>query len=69
MNVIKIIALINNNDQIEYLILNKLKNLKESIYYGKSGKNMYHPCKQAWKNILNFLGIEEEEEEDNYDLN
>ena len=67
MNVIKIIALINNNNQIEDLILNKLKNLKESIYYGKSGKNMYHPCKQAWKNILNFLGMEEKEEY-NYDL-
>ena len=61
---IRIIGLINSNKKLVEIILNKIKELKNSIYNGKRKDNetsqqSYYPCKEAWENICNFLGCKD----------
>ncbi|MBR4486095.1 hypothetical protein IKS57_01825 [bacterium] len=70
---IKIIGLINNNKKLEEKILDKIKELKNSIYKGKKKDNetlqpSYYPCKEAWENICNFLGCKDNINKDNINI-
>ena len=64
IQIIKIISKITNKKDLENLILKKLTKLKLSVYcgYAKGDKltnEKYEPCKEAWNNICNFLGFED----------
>ena len=65
INIIQIIIKITNNHELEKLINNKLISLKNSIndgnHIGINQSIQYDSCKEAWKNICAFLGLNDEE--------
>lgn len=65
INIVQIIIKITNNHELEKLINNKLISLKSSIndgnHIGINQSIQYDSCKEAWKNICAFLGLNDEE--------
>ena len=64
IDIVRIIAKVTNNQEIENLISKQINKLKLSILNGfeqGNTKNIQHqPCEEAWNNICNFLGFTDE---------